>query len=284
MTNLTASLCILCHDRPDELERAIASARDFDEIVVCDMASEPPIPPIADTVWFRSEANQGVAAGRNTIAARASGELLVFLDDDAVFATPEPAAAVRAAFDTHDRPTALAFLVVRPSGSVESSEFPFRGSPREMPHVPCGYFVGCGFAVRHADYDRAGGFDERYVYSTEELDLAFALQRDGGIIMYEPRVAVVHAPSARGRAPRPTIPALRLRNRLLLVRRHLPWPVALVHGSAWAVRTLQEAIAERGLTEWLRAGREGFGLPVERKSSVVRRLRKIHARGGRVWW
>ena len=70
MTSPTTSLCILCHDRPDELERAIASARDFDEIVVCDMASEPAIPPIPGTVWFRSEANQGVAAGRNALAAR----------------------------------------------------------------------------------------------------------------------------------------------------------------------------------------------------------------------
>ena len=125
------------------------------------------------------------------------------------------------------------------------------------PRVPCGYFVGCGFAVRHADYDRVGGFDERYVYSTEELDLAFALQHDDGLIIYEPRVSVVHAPSARGRAPRPTIPALRLRNRLLLVRRHLPWPVAVVHGFAWSVRTLQEAVAERGVAEWLRGCARG---------------------------
>ena len=84
MTGPTTSLCILCHDRPDELRRAISSASDFDEIVVCDMASEPAIPPADGTVWIRSDTNEGVAAGRNALAARASVDILVFLDDDVI--------------------------------------------------------------------------------------------------------------------------------------------------------------------------------------------------------
>ena len=54
----------------------------------------------------------------------------------------------------------------------------------------------------------------------------------------------------------------------------------MVHGTAWAAtRTLQEAIAARGLTEWLRAWHEGFGLPVERKVLRWSPFRTIHT-----WW
>src|SRR5207245_995292 len=129
--------------------------------------------------------------------------------------------------------------------------------PRDIPRTPCGYFVGCGVAMSRAVYQAAGGFDERYLYSTEEIDLALALQRDDGILTYEPGIVVCHAPSPRGRRPAKHVPALRLRYRLLLVRRHLPIVVAGFHITAWGGRTLLEATRANGVREWWGAWREG---------------------------
>ena len=288
MTDLRVSLCILCHDRPDDLVRAVASAPGFNEVVVCDMASTPPLTPPPGVEFLRSDENLGVARGRNLLTDRATGDVVVFLDDDAVFASgadaPTAAATIRAAFAADPALAAVAFRVERGDGHVESSEFPFRGAPRDLPRCECTYFVGCGVAIRRDAYRAAGGFDDRYGYSTEELDLSFAMLGNGGHLVYDPAVTVVHRPSPRGRAPAPHIPALRLRNRLFLVRRHLLVPIAVVHATVWGARTFREALRVHGLREWCGAWRDGLRLPVDRRPLPFRQLRAVHRNGGRVWW
>ena len=143
--------------------------------------------------------------------------------------------------------------------------------------------MGGAAAVRRDAFLAAGGFDDRYLYSTEELDLSFALAHRGGSLYYEPAVVVEHRPSARGRSLNPEVPALRLRNRLLLVRSHLPAPVAVVHGGAWAARTFGEAVRAGRIGPWLRAWR-GLREPVDRAPLDRRTLLELHRLGGRVLW
>src|SRR5581483_11236352 len=112
------ALCVICHERPDELRAALASAPGFDEVVVLDMASEPPLAPEPGVTWLREERNAGVAAGRNRQAAAATADVLVFLDDDAVFASPDPAAAIRAVLREHPDVAGLAFRIVRADGQT----------------------------------------------------------------------------------------------------------------------------------------------------------------------
>ena len=69
-------------------------------------------------------------------------------------------------------------------------------------------------------------YDERFFYSTEEIDLSFSLLDDGWTIAYRPEIVVEHRPDAAGRTVQPKVPGLRLRNRVLLVRRHLPISIA----------------------------------------------------------
>lgn len=280
----TLALCVICHDRPDEFRTALASARGFDEVVVLDMASEPPLEPEPGAIWLREDTNSGVAAGRNRQAEAATADVLVFLDDDASFVSPDPAGAIRACFAAHEGVAGLAFRVVRADGRTVKGEYPFRGhaddagSPR-----PCAYFLGCGAAVRRDAFLAAGGFDDRYLYSTEELDLAFALARAGGTFFYAPEVVVEHRPSPRGRSLDPEVPALRLRNRFLLVRRYLPAPIAIVHGGAWAARTFVESVRAGQIRPWLRAWR-GLREPVVRTPLDRRTLVELHRLGGRVLW
>ena len=138
--------------------------------------------------------------------------------------------------------------------------------------------------MRRDAFLAAGGYDESFFYSTEEIDLAFSLTRLGWSIGYAPDVIVEHRPSAAGRVADPALPALRLRNRIVLARRHLPIPIALVHVGAWGFRTAREARAAGGMREWRHAWGEG------RKTALVRRplpygtLARLHHDGGRVFW
>ncbi|MGI8807849.1 MAG: glycosyltransferase family 2 protein [Acidimicrobiales bacterium] len=284
--HVTVSLCILVHDRPTELAEALASGDDqpWDEVIVLDMASDPPIPPSPGVRWLRSDANVGVTAGRNRLAQEASGDILVFLDDDAVFLTPA-VERLRAAFGADEALGAVAFRVRRAVGAVASLEHPFRGAGSESARATpseCTYFVGCGYAMRRDAHLAAGGYDDRFFYSTEEVDLSFRLLRDGWRLEYDPSIEVEHRPSHRGRDGSFSVPGWRLRNRLLLVRAHLPMPVAAAHALVWSSRTGIEALRQRSVSNWWRLGREGLVLPVDRRPLPWRSLLRIHRQGGRV--
>jgi len=287
----TLSLCILCHDRPAELLDALASVADepWHEVLVLDMASDPPISPVRGVEWLRSDENVGVTGGRNQLAHRATGEILVFLDDDAVLLTPGAGQRLQAAFADATRLGVVAFRVRRPSGTGAgpSLEYPFRGSgtrsgARDSAR-PCAYFVGCGYAIRRDAQLAVGGYDDRFFYSTEEVDLSFRLLGDGWQLRYEPSIEVEHRPSTRGRSRTGSaVPGWRLRNRLLLARAHLPLAVAMPHVAVWTARTALEAARARSVGTWWRLGREGLSLPVRRRPLGWRLLLRIHRIGGRV--
>lgn len=282
----TVSLCILCHDRPAELVEALRSAmgQPWHETIVLDMASNPPIEPVPNVTWLRSDANVGVTAGRNRLASVATGEVLVFLDDDAMFRTPA-VERLRAAFDADSTLGAIAFRVHRAGDDHISSEHPFRGSGPQSARAmaaPCAYFVGCGYAMRRVAHVEAGGYDDRFFYSTEEVDLSFRLLRDGWHLRYEPAIEVEHRPSSRGRGGASSVPGWRLRNRLFVVRAHLPLPIALLHAFVWIGRTGFEALRQGSLSSWWQLGREGVTLPVNRRPLPWRQLLTIHRQGGRV--
>jgi glycosyltransferase involved in cell wall biosynthesis/GT2 family glycosyltransferase len=281
---LTTSLCILTRDRPAALDAALASAHGFDEVVVIDMASEPLLEPRAGVRWFREDENLGVTRGRNRLVDRATGDIVVFLDDDAVFVHGD-ATTITKAFAHTPALGASAFLVQRADGQVASAEWPFRGPPRDIDRArPAAYFLGGACAVRRDAFRAAGGYDESFFYSTEEIDLAFTLSRLGYAIAYTPAVAVEHRPAEGGRVPNPELPALRLRNRIALARRHLPAPIALVHVSAWGARTAREARAAHGWPQWKDAWRAGREQPVARDPLPYRLLGALHRCGGRVFW
>ena len=279
------ALAIVVFERPAEVREAVASAihLGFDQLVVLDNGSQPPVPAIGGVDWIRDERNTGVTAARNRLVASTDCDLVCFLDDDAVLATPDTVERLREAFADPEL-GAIAFLIERPGGVIEPSEWPFRGSPDRDKSGPAAYFVGAGHAVRRSAWLAVGGLDESFVYSTEEIDLSMALLRDGWQIRFDPGLAVVHRPSMHGRSIAPTVPALRFRNRIVYARRHLPWAIAIVHILAWAVRTGCEALAAGHMGPWFRAGPEGCRLPIQRRPLSWSKLRRIHSLGGRVFW
>ena len=254
-------------------------------MIVLDMASDPPLAPIEGVHLLRSAENLGVTAGRNQLVATASTDVVVFLDDDAMFRSPDATDRVRRWFESRPTLAVVAFRIVRATNTAPSLEYPFRGRARVDERArPCAYFLGGAAAVRRSAFEQVGGFDDRFRYSTEEVDLSFALEHDGWDLWYDPEIVVEHRPSTRGRGLAPQTPALRLRNRLLLVRRHLPWPLAFVHATAWAARTLVEALHARALGPWFGAWRDGLREPVDRRPLRLSLLWDVHRRGGRVLW
>lgn len=280
----TVSLCVICHDRPGELIATLesASTEAWHEILVLDMASEPPLGPIRGATVFRSATNIGPAAGRNRLAERASGELLVFLDDDVVLRTPV-LGRVRELFATNPRLTIVAFKVHREGGVIESKEYPFRGAVANEDNArPCAYFVSAGYACRKMSVEAVGGYEEAMFIYCEELELSFSVLAKGGTLWYEPSIAVEHRPSANGRSA--VIPANTVRNRILIVRRYLPPVVQPVHLTVWFVITAVQAKRAKAMRAWASSFIAGWRLPVSRRVIPWRQLIRIHRMGGRVFY
>lgn len=278
------ALAIICHQRPVELLTALASAagEDFDERLVLDCASDPPIQPVEGAQMIRSDTNLGCSGGRNALVAAAAADVVAFMDDDAVL-QPGAAERLREAFATRPGLGLVAFRVVREDGSFHHYEQPFRRTDEPITEArPCAHFIGAGFAVRREAYLAVGGSDERIHYLGDELPLAFRLMGEGWELSYEPSIVVEHRPSPRGRGPSREHGAALMSSHAVAARSHLPRALAALHIAAWVAVTVPQAARAGALGLWWGALRRGLTAPVDRRPLSWRKAFQAHQRGGRV--
>jgi len=168
-----------------------------------------------------SPRNLGVAAGRNQAANSAQGDLLLFLDDDAVLDEGAIAAAVQSiqrdptvgavAFNIQDPVTKLPALWFHPH-----SPRTWATSALEVSTV-----VGCACLVRAAAFNEMGGFWPGYFREVEEVDLSWRLLDAHWRITYEPTAVALHSERTSRHLEQS------VRSNLLLVWRLFPPPLAL---------------------------------------------------------
>jgi GT2 family glycosyltransferase len=202
-----------------------------DELVVVDNASRDDTlavvragAPAARVV--ANAANVGFAAGANAGARAARGDVLVFLNPDAVPA-PGFADAIRAPRGDWDAWMGLvrdAQAINSSGGVVHFTGIAWAGrapvaAPREV-----AFLSGACLALPRAAWERAGGFDESFFMYQEDVELSLRLRLAGGRLGVEPAAVVDHDYEfAKG----PDKWRLLERNRWATVLRTYPTPVLL---------------------------------------------------------
>ena len=207
------SFIIVTYQRNELLGQCLASIyaqknlpRPFEVIVIDNDGGANVNPPADTTIRLhieRTDTNLSATGGRNLGMEIASGDYLIFIDDDAVWYTQESVGKLLQLFEQNPDCGAIATKSVNPkTQQVIIEELPHPNKPyisqTERPiEVP--YFYGFGYALRASVIEKIGDYPIRYFYYMEEVDLSLRLIDSGYRILYDPLVAVYHYKSALGR-------------------------------------------------------------------------------------
>ncbi len=219
------SLIVLTRDGRDNLARLLPALRrhtvhENREILVLDNGSGPDTRAFLDAQddvrVIRSETNLSFSEANNRAAAEATGDVLCFCNDDLEPVSHGWLSRMLAALD--DDVVAVGAQLLYPRRSL------LGGATRDLgvQHagiefvpaagaVPRASNIGAGrdpevvagtrevaaataacLCVDRAAFDAVGGFDPRYVYGAEDVDLCWALRREGGRVVVATDAVLLH--------------------------------------------------------------------------------------------
>ena len=179
------------------------STEDYSEVEAF-IQQHPHIP-------FRYEVaaeNLGVSRGRNAAVKKSSGDILLFLDDDALFQNKDAIQQARRIFSetgSEDIGIASFKVLYHSTMQLQQTAFPHKQfkEKKNLHRFDAAYFVGCAHAIRRELFDKAGFYPDNFFYGMEEYDLSYRAIESGYRIVYDDRLVILHKESPEGRLPRP---------------------------------------------------------------------------------
>jgi len=173
----------------------------------------------ARVVLQQGHGNVGFARGANMGAETARGEYIVFLNPDANLQDGCIEALV-SAFEGQPVPTVVGARVMNTDGTEQRggrrgevtpvttllsfghltsvfkslAKFEIHREDEALPEapVPMPTISGACFALRRADFELLGGFDEGYFLHVEDIDLCWRARQAGGQVLFQPAAEVIH--------------------------------------------------------------------------------------------
>ncbi|MBV9973153.1 MAG: glycosyltransferase, partial [Candidatus Eremiobacteraeota bacterium] len=215
-----ASIIVLAHRSTQHLSDCIASIHaagatiPYEIVVLLNAVQRDEalrLPAWEQTRVVRSPLNLGFSAGNNVAATFASGDYLIFLNDDTVVEPGWLDALVRTA-QMRPEAGAIGSCITFPDGSLQEAgsviwsdgttaplgrgERLVNGSYNTVATVD--FCSANGLLVRRSAWQRAGGFNEDfYPAYYEDVDLCLTLRHQFDFeILYEPRSRVRHIEAA----------------------------------------------------------------------------------------
>jgi GT2 family glycosyltransferase len=189
-----------------------------------------------------------------------SGDLLLFLDDDATLGGDDVLARVAARFAAEPDLGLLQLRVVPDGPGTPPRDWVprLRVGDRARSSDVAAVWEGA-VAIPRAVFDAVGGWPAEFRFAHEGIDLAWRVMGSGRRVHYAGDVTVRHAPYVT--APHDARVYYAARNRVWLARRHLPWALGVVYVLAFALRTLPLVRSRDRARAALRGYRDGLRGP-----------------------
>jgi GT2 family glycosyltransferase len=239
-----ADIIILALNRQDDTIAAIKSALDqrggIFHITVLDQGSDPAMvrqlrrqfSHLSNFALYEAGTNLGVPGGRAAAAALGHGQIIVALDNDAVFESPWIVAKALRLFRQSSDLAAIGFKILAADGrhpDITSWGYPKAMLPRFNESFDTTTFVGAGHAIRRSAWTALGGYDPSLFFTWEEYDFCLKAIAKNWRITYAGSLGVIHKVSPEARISWNS-QRMRyfVRNRLLIGRK---W------GSSWPALT-----------------------------------------------
>ena len=216
----TASVLIVCYKSRAYIERCIegalrSAADEAIEILLIDCSNDGTEQFVRERFpqvrVLPFQGNLGFARGNNELARHARGEFIILMNPDAFARTDEIAALLRLA-RTSPHASAWAGVTYLPDGSVDGGSVqpmlgalplllalvglarvrPGAANPRGDQPTSVPVLTGAFMMVRASVWHRLAGFDERFFMYAEEVDLCKRIANDGGVLLCDPRIQMLH--------------------------------------------------------------------------------------------
>lgn len=247
------SILIITHNRSEELLETIKNikaqtVKDI-EIIVVENGSDKEVVQTNEAAlkeygltYINNNENLGVSGGRNVALKLSKGEIVLEIDDDAVFDDDTAIENVVKFFDEHKEIGIQAFQIINYfSREITPNEYPFKDKKRDsMQSGYSAWFIGAGHAFRRELINDIGYYRDFFPWGSEEQDYAVRAMDAGYKIYYNADIIVFHKKSLKGRINNPTKFAIvALTNRYKFAMYNFPFTNILTH---MFVRSAQSVI------------------------------------------
>jgi GT2 family glycosyltransferase len=251
---MKVDLVIATYNRAEQiketLENVIAYGDGLNHIFVVNNNSTDHTREVLDGIKhdglsvIHNRENLGAAGGKNVGLRKSNADIIIVMDDDAIFFSDRPVAAVVDIFSRYPDLGVIQFKIINfQSRKILRYEFPGDDPQvRGDDSFEIGYFIGAGHALRKSMLEDIGYYPDNFgLYAHEEVDLSYRAVIGGYRMRYESAVAVLHKKAPGGRlSKRETIYTM-FYNRLVMTRKYLPFPYSVINNFLWFVKTAVDA-------------------------------------------
>jgi len=246
---------------------------------------------------YRNEKRRGCIYSRDEGAKLAKGEILFFIDDDAVIEDENILSnGVRILQEAED----IACVSLRISDYIDrnysNTPFPKRDKKRRShlyERFEVTSFLGTAHFMRKKAFLECGGYLDMEKFGGEEADLSFRLIKQGWRILYAGDLVAYHGPITLAPdhfAYRPRYSSV-FCNSFIIAARYLPFPYFITHIFVWALYYLYQYYKKKILIHFWRDFLYAFQnfvriWSLERRKykldkATVNKIRKLN---GRLWY
>lgn len=234
------------------------------EIIVLDDASDNPAEYQQvltsggyNVQLLRTEQPLGVAGSRNKLMREASGDIFVFIDDDAFLTGLDTFDKIVEVFNNDDKIGIIACKIIEYVNGGISFKVPFKQISYKNNHsildTPqyVSYFLGGMCTIRRELIEKCGGYNEQLTFGEEELDLSYRIINSsrGWRIWYEPTIVVIHQPQSS--VTKKNELYYHINNRFYLAKRYLPWQYIPIYLLIWCSKYMIDAIKNKQLRSYI---------------------------------